>query len=778
MTKNLRRKLHRDLKENQIQFLAIFVMCFLALFVLEAFDSDLTGAGNSLDEYYTETNFADLVLSSEGFTADDLIAVKQIPSVKQADLRSTTVGRVRIRGVEKKLEYNFIEENNVSKMKLSAGKPFESGNSGIWIDRSFASRQGISVGEELELVCDGIEFNETVAGIIDNPDHLYFIIDDTYTDPDIGDYGYAFLDSGEYPGKRLNFDSMYVDLSTVDAQLFLKDTDKNAIDSTRREIAAVLSKTYLGFVPKHKETGHNSITVDLQSDRTMATVFPALFMAIALLGIMTTMTRLVMKQRTIIGTLKALGFSNSVVLMHYLSYSVVISLLGSILGAAAGWYTLGKYIHNSMEQFYTNPYFRMEVSNRVIAAILIMALMAALANYLSCRKLLSERASEILRPEPPAVMGAGFLEKTFFWKNLSFATKWNLRDMNRNRLRTLGAFSGVLLCSVLLLTAFGSNELTKFAEVWDYNELTPAEYTMIFSGDAAPGTVYEYSREFNGQMVQNSEAEVSGAERSAVFSVTVMDEGNLLRFENENGKYVRLPEYGIGISYKAARELKVSEGDTVSFRLTGSKDQYSGRVELIYKSPGTQGIAMKRKYYEAFGAEFRPNVVYTDMTVPRTYASDRSEISSVFSKEAYIESIRKRKASLDIEVTYMMTIAVLIGIVVMYNLGVMSFMEKTREIATLKVLGFPTEKIRWILKQQNMLITGTGTIAGLIIGSGLLEFMMGQLDSDSDFLYKRMSIFPYALSFMLSFVLSMAVNGLISSKVKDINMVEALKGVE
>ena len=778
MTRNLRRKLKRDLRQNIVQFLAIFIMCFIALFIYVTFDADLTGVESTLDEYYKETNFADLIVSSEGFTSEDLIAVNSIPSVSKAALRSTINGRIRLKGDEKKIEYNFTEDIDVSGMRLIEGDPFENNGPGIWIDSSFAERQGLTVGEELQLICDGIEFNETLRGIIDNPDHLYFIIDDTYTDPEVGEYAYAFLSPGEYPGKDPVYDHMYVDLKTVDNQMFLTEEDKAAIDSARLRISSLLTKSVMAFVPKEKEAGYNSVYGDMESDKTLSTVFPTLFITIALLGIMTTMTRLVMKQRTVIGTLKALGFSNAAVTIHYLSYSVVVSLMGSISGAFAGWHTLGKYINDSMNKYYWNPHLDMALSWHVAAVILLIAAMSALTNYLSCRKLLSRRASEILRPEPPGVMGAGSLERTPLWKKLSFATRWNLRDINRNRLRTLGGLAGILLCSILLLTAFGANELMKFTETWDFEELTPADYVVGFAQDAGLDTVYDYAKQFKGQMVEIWEAEIFGDDRSAVYNVTVVDEGNLYRFENEKGEYIDLPEYGTGISYKAAKELKLKVGDIIKFKLAGGRNTYTARIEMIYKSPGSQGIAMTRKYYESIGAEFVPNVMYTDMTVPKSYVTDRREIRSVFSKEAYIKSLKARKATMEVEVTYIMTIAVLIGIVVMYNLGVMSFLEKTREIATLKVLGFPTNKIRWILQQQNIIITGIGTAAGLIIGSSLLEFMMGQLDADSDFLYKRMSIVPYALAFMISFVLSLAVNGVISSKVKDIDMVEALKGVE
>ena len=778
MTKNLRHKLIRDLKANLIQFLAIFVMCFLAMFILETFDSDLTGTSNSINEYFQDTNFMDLQMSSEGFTSEDLITVLSVAGVKDAERRATFVGRTRIGGAEKKIEFNFIDKNNVSRMMLMDGEPYESGMSGLWIDRHFARRQGIEVGDSLQLTLDGTEFSEQVRGIVDQPDHLYFMIDDTYTEPDFGAYGFAFLDSGDYPGDTLVYDRIFIDLDTVDNQIFLDEKDEAEIEAAKKRIQEVITKTSLSFTPKQKEPGFNSVSVDMESDETLSTVFPALFALIALLGIMTTMTRLVMKQRTIIGTLKALGFSGPVVMVHFVSYSVVVSLAGGITGALAGWWTMGKYIHGLMNMYYSNPYDRMEVSSTAVVMMLIIAVMAGGTNYLSCRKLLVQRASDILRPEPPVVMGAGALEKTPLWKKLGFATRWNLRDINRNRMRTVGGLLGVSLCTMLLFTAFGANELIKANESWEYDELTPAGYTVGFAEGTGYGGVYDYAMQYKGQMVENREAELTFGDMSKLYNVSIADEGNLYHFENADGEYVKLPDYGIAMSHKAAELMGVKKDDIIRFSFSGEPAVYSARVNLIYKSPVVQGIAMSRKYLESLGAEFRPNVLYTDMTVPASYVVDREEVTSVFSKEAYIKSLRARKASMDTTVTYIMVIAVVIGVVVMYNLGIMSFTEKTREIATLKVLGFPTKKIRWILQQQNIIITGIGTVIGLIAGSKTLVFMMVQIDVDSDFMFAKMSMVPAIIAFLVSFVLSIAVNEIISLKVKDINMVEALKGVE
>ncbi len=777
MTKNLRRKLLRDIRQNIVQFLAIFVMCFLAMYVMESFDSDREGMSRSLDEYYTETNFVDMYLTSEGFSYQDLETVKNTAGVKDAELRATYTGKARISGSEKKIEFNFIDSNNISKMLLYDGKPFSTGEGGIWIDRDFAKRQNITVGDILSLTLDGISFSEPVKGIILNPDHMYFMIDETYTDPDIGAYGYAFLDTSEYPGQRITFDRIYVDARDVTNQFNMDEADEKALEKLEGSLRAVLNVRGLEFVAKQNEAGFDSMALDLESDETLGTVFPVLFTIIALLGIMTTMTRLVVKQRTTIGTLKAIGFSQSAIMVHYISYSVVIALLGCILGAVSGWWTLGKYLHVEMNKYYSAPYSRMQVSVNVVLAILFICLMAGLTNYFSCRKLLILHASEILRPEAPTVTDAGFLEHTPLWKRLGFEARWNLRDINRNKIRTFAAFLGITLCASLLLTAFGINELQGGIEHWEYYELSPAGYNIGFAEGTDYETVYDYARQYNGQMALNVQTELYGANNHKILNVTVLDEGNLYLFQNESGDYFDLPSDGIAISAKAADELDLRLGSFVRFKMPGSSVIYEDRISAVFKTPSAQGIAMKREVFERLGARFTPNTVYTNVSVPASYVEDRAEIVSVFSKEEFIESLHAHSEAMNTEVAYIMVVAIVIGIVVLYNLGVLSFVEKTREIATLKVLGFSTNRIRWILQQQNIAITGMGTVIGIFIGYRILGFLMFQIDADTDFIIK-LSIWPFLAAFFISFVLSLAVNALISSMVKDINMVEALKGVE
>jgi putative ABC transport system permease protein len=340
----------------------------------------------------------------------------------------------------------------------------------------------------------------------------------------------------------------------------------------------------------------------------------------------------------------------------------------------------------------------------------------------------------------------------------------------------MGIF-GVVICSSILMGAFGIQESIGYQDTWLYGDLKPAAYTITVSPDYGYSWAYDIAREYNGQLVMQTDAEITGRDDSRLFTLTVVDEGNLLRFHDTKGNYITLPDYGAMISEKAADTLGISVGDMVSFRLPGEKKEYSVNIAKIHKTPEAQGIVISRKYYESLHGEFDPKIIYTNMTPPDTLAVELKEVSGVNSREKYVAALKRNNASTAELVYVIVIIGIIIGFVAMYNTGVLSFAEKMRDVATLKVLGFPTNKIRWILQQQNLFITGVGTLIGIGVGLVLIRVLMNSLDPSGDFLVD-LSATPYLLAILFSFVVSVAVNGIISTKVKSINMVEALQGVK
>ncbi len=776
MKKNLIKKMFRDLRFNAVQFVSIFIMCFLAIFLLAGFDADTQGRLRSSDRYFKKTNFFDLLLTSEGFTREDIDTLEEIPEIAHAERRTSLKGKVT-NCLNKKIELNFIESDEVCKLYLMEGEPFTAGKRGIWIDWHFAKVHNLSIGDTVEIDIDGKAISEPVTGIVDEPQHTNFMIDESYTEAQYGDYAYAFLDTSEYPLDDINFETAVVDLTTVENQMYLTDEDMKAFKTAKLDILDKISKTSMSIMIKPEQEAYAAQRSDCSFNDTMIAIFPSLFIVLALLSTITTMSRITAKQRTVIGTLKALGFSRKTITLHYISYTVVIAFMGCFLGLLAGYYGLGEWLIEDFYDYYSVPGGSMGMSYMVPVVALSVVVFSGVANYLSCRRLLVLSASTILMPEAPKAGGAGFIEKLFIWKHLSFATRWNLRDININRFRSVMGVFGVLICSSILMGAFGFDEILAEQDDWMYDDLRPADYTINLSDRGGYSWAYDYAREYKGQMIMTSNAELMSRTDSRLFTVTVVDKGNLYRVQNDKREYLDIPVYGAIISYKAAEALNVKKGGNISFRLPTEKKIYTVSVTDICKSPDVQGIIVSRNCFEKMGGYFDPQTVYTDMTVPVSIASDRREVTGVINKNELIHSLEKDMESMNDMVIVIIVIGMITGFTGMYNTGIMSYIEKTRDVATLKVLGFATEKIRWILQQQNLFLTGAGTILGIPVGHLYIKYLIDSMDPTADYIVD-LTYLPYVKMVAFTYGLSILVNALISTRVKSINMVEALKGVE
>lgn len=210
---------------------------------------------------------------------------------------------------------------------------------------------------------------------------------------------------------------------------------------------------------------------EIQQHKAMGSVFPVVFLAIALLTILTTMTRMVNNQRTQIGTLKALGFQKRTILLHYISYGFWLSFAGAVTGAIMGPLTLPRLFYGTMQFTYTLPEWKPSMSPLFFTMALVTVLLCTLTTYWACRSNLRDTPSQTLRPKAPKAMKHGAYENTAFWAGLGFNAQWNLRDILRSKLRSIMAVIGVLGCTALLVCAFGLQDTLSDVVHWQYSDL-------------------------------------------------------------------------------------------------------------------------------------------------------------------------------------------------------------------------------------------------------------------------------------------------------------------
>lgn len=763
--KKLSKKRLRDIKQNKMQFFNIFIMVFLGVFVFVGIHAYMDGMEKSADKYYKDNNFQDIWLSGENFSTEDLEKVKNTENLKNAERMLTIKTELENKdGVT--LDTNFIESNNISKMYVVDGEEFSKDKKGVWFDSYLAKNLDLKVGDEITVTYQNMKITEKIVGLVNTPDHVYFVKDDTEIFPTHKNYGYMYLSINELPqGMAQIFNQIIVDVDNTDKT---QETKANLENNIKSAIAVTDRESSVSY------KGYNS---EIEEGTTYSGVFTFLFLFIAVLSVTTTMNRFVKKQRTQIGTLKALGFKNRKIINHYVGYGFIISLVASVVGLLAGKYGLGTFFLN-MEM----SYFEVPVYNTVlipvvyILAIAVVALIT-LVTYLSCRSILKESAVEALRLEVPKVKSTKFdLTTKGIFKKASISTRWNLRDVGRNKGRSLMAIVGIIGCTMLMLCAFGMMDTMKSYLSWEFDKISNFEYKLSLSNNYTDDQFTNITEKYGNETSESFGIEIKNGDKKETNTLTVNDAPNKFKYTNHNKEYMNLKDDGIYITEKLSEKYGLKVGDEITWHIFGDDNWYTCKIVGLNRDPQNQQLNMTRKYYESLGLTYKADTVYTDENLINTKTIDGVDtIQSIATLKQGMESMLETTETM---VVLLIVVSAILGFVIIYNLGILSFTEKQYQFATLKVLGFKDKQIKNIFVKQNLWLTVAGIVIGLPLGFWMLDYIFkSALGENYDFnAYIKPVSYLYAV--VGSLVVSIIVNKVLSRKVKKIDMVSSLKGNE
>ena len=763
--KKLSKKRLRDIRQNKMQFFNIFIMVFLGVFVFAGIHAYMDGMEKSADNYYKNNNFQDIWLSGENFSNEDLEKVKNTENVKDAE-RMLTINTELENKKDVTLDTNFIESNNISKMYVVDGEEFSKDKKGVWFDSYLAKNLDLKVGDEITFTYQNMKITEKIVGLVNTPDHVYFVKDDTEIFPTHKNYGFIYLSINELPqGMPKIFNQIIVDVDNTDktqeTKADLENNIKSAVAVTDRES----SVSYKGY---------NS---EIEEGTTYSGVFTFLFLLIAVLSVTTTMNRFVKKQRTQIGTLKALGFKNRKIINHYVGYGFIISLAASFVGLLAGKFALGGFFLN-MEM----SYFEVPVYNTVlipvvyILAIAVVALIT-LVTYLSCRNILKESAVEALRLEIPKVKNTKFdLTTKGIFKKASISTRWNLRDVGRNKGRSLMAIVGITGCTMLMLCAFGMMDTMKSYLSWEFDKISNFEYKLSLSNNYTDEQFTNITEKYGNQTSKSYGIEIKNGDKKETNTLTVNDAPDKLKYTNHNKEYIDLQDDGVYITEKLSEKYGLKVGDEITWHIFGDDNWYTCKIVGLNRDPQNQQLNMTRKYFESLGLTYKADVVYTDGDLSDTKTIDGVDtIQSIAILKQGMESMLE---TVQMMIVLLIVVSAILGFVIIYNLGILSFTEKQYQFATLKVLGFKDKQIKNIFVKQNLWLTVVGIIFGLPLGFWMLDYIFKSALGDNYDFNAYINLVSYLYATVGSLVVSVVVNKVLSRKVKKIDMVSSLKGNE
>lgn len=527
----------------------------------------------------------------------------------------------------------------------------------------------------------------------------------------------------------------------------------------------------------------------------IAQVFPVFFFLVAALVCMTTMTRMVDEQRNEIGTLKALGYSKVQISSKYLLYALIASILGSILGCLVGMILFPYVIFTAWNTLYNletikfafQPGLMLVASGSVIGITL-------LATLYSIYSELIEVPSQLMRPKAAKIGKKIILERIpFIWNHLSFLRKVTARNIFRYKKRFFMTVIGIAGCSALLVAGFGINDSISDIVHQQYEVINHFEASINVSNidDNFEQTLKKQKGVTDIMEEDTLPVTANITDKDASVTVHIVDDKNLLKdFTTlksiNDDQEVNLNSKGAVISQKMAEKMEKGIGDTITFK-DANDNEIEVKITDIYENYVGHNIYVTRDLYDTWNSNAELTKTYLLKTNDTSddfehqlgqKLMDINGVDSVTFYSSLQENFTDMIASISMVVVVLVISAAALAFVVLYNLSNVNISERTREIATIKVLGFTSRETSQYVNRESILLTMIGAAVGLIVGIFLHNLIMNLAEMDDIMFGRTIKPISFVISFALTMVFAIIINLVMQRKLKQIQMVESLKAVE
>ena len=755
----LARKMLRDISKHKAQFISIFLMAFLGVFVFAGVGGESVGLEVNVNDYYDETNLADGWIYSNYINDLFLYQVDVLGATTDME-RQLVVDSVGDFKNDPDITLHFVENNTISKFFLIEGEKLDiNDENGVWLDKSFADAKGLGIGDKITFEFADYRITKTIRGLGYSPEYVYHASSSSVI-PDFNKIGFAYMSYKAFPEDTVPYNVLNVKFEGE------PETYSELLDYH-------MGGYYSSFVERSEHVSVGQFSEEMAQHKMMGDIFPVVFILIAMLILLTTMRRIITHQRTQIGILKASGFKNHSIILHYVSYGFWLVLVGAILGLILGPMTLPQLFYPSMSATYKMPSWNLAWSMNFVYVAALMVLMSLAVSYYSVRNISNEKPADTIRPKTPKVSTSGFVEKMGIWKRLSFNARWNWRDAKRNKSRALMTIIGVIGCSALLVCAFGMYDGMNDLKEWEYSDINHYDSKLVVEDNASVSQIDNVAEDVNGDKIMESSIEIESDNAKKSGSLLVVNDTELITPTDYDRNHIEIRDDEVSISQKMADMLGVKVGDKVKWHIMGSDKWVKTKIDKIHADPISQGFIMSSDKLEDLDLNYTTTSIITAEHVDKEY--DGVKVAN--SMKGMTSSWDEMTESMWLLIYILIFFAALLAIVVLYNLGLLSFTEIEREIATLKVLGFKTSALRKLLLTQNLWFTAIGFILGLPVGYMILDVMWAS-SGDSFYILPSITLSNLLLTAVITFALSIFVNLMFSRKIKRLDMVESLKSGE
>ncbi len=788
MVRAIDRKLWRDLWKMRTQAVAIamVIVSGVSIFVMSL--STLDSLYGTRETYYREYHFADLFAGLKRAPLSLVQRIEAIPGIDKVEARVVAYVNLDVSGFDDPVSGHLVSVPDagpalLNRVYLRTGRLLEAGrDSEVLLSEEFADAHGLRPGDALHATINGRRKRLTVAGLVLSPEYIYQIAPGAMF-PDYARYGVMWM-------ARKPLASAY-DLEGAFNDVVLTLATEASEEEVIERLDSILEPYGgRGAISRRDQFSNRFLSEELKQQETVATVFPAIFFGVAAFLLNVVVSRLISLEREQIALLKAFGYGDFAIGLHYAKLVLVIVAGGVVAGIALG-ILLGRGMSGIYGDIYSLPFVVYVLRPQVIvAAALISFAVALLGTLHALRGAAALPPAQAMRPEPPATYRATFVERLGLQRWFSQPTRMVFRHIERRPLKSLLTTLGIALsCGIIMLSGFQEGAIDHMVQV-QYGMSQRADLIATYTEPGSARSLYSL-RGLQG--VEHAEgfrsvpARLRFGHRSYRAAVDGLQPGGRLKRPLDTGlKPIPLPPQGVVLTDFLAELLNVGVGDmlvievleghrrTVQVPVVATAREYLGVNAYMQREALNrllrEGDAVSGAYL-AVDPAFRKQVNGELKGMPR--------IAGVVVQDAAIESFYATLAEVILFYTFVSTLlGASIAFGVVYNSMRITLSERNRELASLRVLGFERGEVAYILLGELVLLTLAALPLGMLIGYGLCAFLAFQFDTDLYRIPLVLGVNVYAFSALVVILSTLASSVMIWRNLARLDMVAVLKSKE
>ncbi|MCP3957765.1 MAG: ABC transporter permease [bacterium] len=784
----IHRKLLRDLWNIKGQGLAISMVIAAGVAMFIMYLSTFESLRRTQEAYYQRYRFADVFASLKRAPQWLERRIEQIPGVAAADTRVVVSVTLDVEDLEEPVVGRLIsiperETATLNDVALQQGRYIEPGRPDeVLVSEGFALARGLGPGDSVAAILNGRRRDLDIVGIALSPEYVYNIRPGDIL-PDEGRFGLFWM-GREALATAFDMEGGFNDVAMT---LMPRASEDEVISRLDR-----LLEPYggLGAYPRELQLSHWYLDSELVALQSVGMIIPIIFLSVAAFLLNVVLTRIISVQREQIAALKALGYSSLEVGLHYTQWSLVISAIGGVIGTLGGGW-LGSGMIELYNDYFRFPFLEYRLSSGVaVGAVAISLVAAVLGAFSSVRRAVTLPPAEAMRPEPPASYKPSFVERVGLTRWLSQPARMVLRNLQRTPARALASIIGIAFAAAMLIVGlFFLDAMDELMYVQFFvaqrQDVTvtfvePRSSNALFEIERLPGVVYAES-------MRSVPVRLRHGHRSRQVAIMGLAElPRLQRVVNTSLTPVELPPEGLVLTSKLAELLEVVPGDEVTLQvLEGARPTRRATVtdlvdEYMGMSAYMEAGALHRLMREGgnlSGAFVQVDPAHAEELYRRLKLIPA--VAGVALKSAALDAFNKTMdESFGIMIFFNVMFAGIIAFGVVYNAARISLSERSRELASLRVLGLTRGEISFILLGELASVTLLAVPVGLAVGYGLAALTVTAYDTEVYRFPLVVSARTYGFS-ALTVLVAAVISGLVVRRRLDhLDLVEVLKTKE